>query len=96
MIPFTPKTGRLIRLEGFVSDDEAEHSLGIAMTALQERGARDVLHQIVKECMTVTPSPMRFTRLVKIEAVVMSEAEYRKEVENAYLHGLNAGRKAKS
>ena len=95
MIPLTPKTGRLIRLEAICSDDEAEQSFGMAMSALQERGASDVLNRIVKDCMTVTQEPRMFARRIRIEAVVMSEKEYRDELESAYLQGLYEGKRVK-
>lgn len=94
MIVFTPKIGRLIALDGVVSDEEVSRFGGLAMAELKERGAQDIIHHILRDCVEMTPHDTRYrTQRFSIRAVVMSEKELREEVEKAYTRGLYDGRK---
>jgi hypothetical protein len=93
MLIFTPKSGRLIALDGVVDQQLADlHQC--ALSEAMDRGARDVLINILQNCTKVTEANERGWRVKRfsIRALVIDEEDYRNELEDAYRNGLRDGR----
>ena len=89
MMIFTPRSGRLLALDGYV-DHELATIHQRAMSEAMDRGCAEVLQHIMKDCLKVTEEYRSGYRVERfsIRVVVFSEQEMREELESAYRAGM--------
>jgi hypothetical protein len=91
MIIFTPKVGRLIALDGMMSDEEVSAYKGRALSELKERGAEQIIAHIVQDCTKMDSDEHLRATTFSIRAIVMSEDEFRDAITQAYMNGRRDG-----
>jgi hypothetical protein len=91
MIFYTPKVGRLIALDGAVDKMASDLYPRMVSESLQ-RGATEVVHHIVRDCIKTEEDPRNKLTKFHIRAVVLTEVELKDEIERAYLEGLHDAR----
>lgn len=91
MIIFTPKVGRLIALDGMMSDQEVGAYHSRALSYLRERGAEQVIDHIIRDCTKIGRDEGARAVTFSIRAIVMSEDEFREAVTQAYMNGRRDG-----
>lgn len=93
MIIFTPKLGHVIHLQGEVMKlDASFHARAVAEA--MERGAREVVENLVGSCATYQEQESFGAKVTRftISAIVMSEDEFKQELERAYMEGFRRAR----
>ncbi len=92
MLIYTPKVGRLIACDAFVDDLELSTFKGRLMDHVLKNNAGDVVRHIVEDCTVTSPNRAMKGTNVSIRAIVMSEEEFRKALDDAYRSGAMGGR----
>lgn len=87
MLIYTPKVGRLLTLDAFVDKRELDTYKGRLLNHVLKTSGEQIIQHIINDCSTATPNPGMMGTDVSIRAVVMSEAELKEALDDAYKQG---------
>ena len=91
MLVTSPPMDAMLHYRRQITDDALAYYGHRAFQELMERGAKEMIYTIVKDCSTMDPDE-RNARTFQLDVVVLSRERYTKLIEEAYRQGLQDAR----